>query len=271
MLPLLSFLAPSIPPLWRPTTSFRRSKLLTPQPSSCRASSIHTTARQRDEPSSKTADLDFLEEEPGKRPTQLFRPQSAQKRPTDDVIGNQLNNLIDSTFHIPNPAIRNPLDPVNQTSDAMIQKAYQESKRPSEYRASYREIAQRMQFPGQETAPQETADGGSPTRIFRNANQLLASPKREPKAAKRTVRSSPAVGRTIEVIPDKGVDFGRALRNLGIACAANKVRADQMRQRFHERPGVKRKRLKSERWRRMFKESFKATVERVREMRRKGW
>ena len=265
MLPLLSFLAPSIPPLWRSKTAFRQLQLLMPQPSSCRASNIHTTARQRNKPSSSAADLDFLEEEPAKRPTQSFQSQSAQKRPTGDVIGNQLNNLIDSTFHTPNPAIRNPLDPVNQTSDAMIQKAFQDTKRPRDYVPGSREIALKMQFPYQETA------GGSSMTSFRNANQGLASTKRVPKAAKRTVRSCPAVGRTIEVVPLKGVDFGRALRNLGIACAANKVRADQMRQRFHERPGMKRKRLKSERWRKMFKESFKATVARVREMRRKGW
>ena len=89
--------------------------------------------------------------------------------------------------------------------------------------------------------------------------------------AKRTIRSRPSIGRTVEVNQDRGGDFGRALRTLEILCNINRVRQDRNKQRFHERPGLKRKRLKSERWRKMFKESFKATVGRVQEMRRKGW
>jgi small subunit ribosomal protein MRP21 len=49
----------------------------------------------------------------------------------------------------------------------------------------------------------------------------------------------------------------------------NRIRADFNRQRFHERGGLKRKRLASERWR--FKEGFQRTVTRVQELRRKGW
>lgn len=93
----------------------------------------------------------------------------------------------------------------------------------------------------------------------------------ELKRAKRTVRARPSIGRTIEVDAERGRDLGRALRSLEIKCAVNRVRADQQRQRFHERPGLKRKRLKSERWRKLFRESFRATVGRVKEMRRKGW
>lgn len=68
-----------------------------------------------------------------------------------------------------------------------------------------------------------------------------------------------------------GTDFGKALRNLEILCAVNGVRKDQQRQRYHERPGMKRKRLERERWRKFFKEGFRAAVGRVKEMRRKGW
>ena len=69
----------------------------------------------------------------------------------------------------------------------------------------------------------------------------------------------------------KGMDVGRAFRALEIACARNKVRADFNRQRFHERPGLKRKRLKSERWRRTFKEGFRGMVKAVNAMKKKGW
>jgi ribosomal protein S21 len=108
-----------------------------------------------------------------------------------------------------------------------------------------------------------------------NLSQEVAAevnrPSQHAMRAKRTIRSRPTVGRTIEVNPEKGGDFGRALRGLSILCAVNKIKQDKQRQRFHERPGLKRKRLKSERWRRLFKQSFKAAISRVREMKRKGW
>lgn len=51
----------------------------------------------------------------------------------------------------------------------------------------------------------------------------------------------------------------------------NSVRKDAQRQRFHERPGLRRKRLKSERWRKRFKEAFKGTVAKVVALKRQGW
>ncbi|KAL6851351.1 hypothetical protein ACO1O0_008479 [Amphichorda felina] len=43
------------------------------------------------------------------------------------------------------------------------------------------------------------------------------------------------------------------------------------RQRFHERPGLRRKRLKMVRWRKRFKGGFKATAARVCELKKQGW
>lgn len=88
---------------------------------------------------------------------------------------------------------------------------------------------------------------------------------------KRTVRSRPSIGRTIEVEPATGIDFGRAVKTMEVLLARNKVRQDTYNQKFHERGGMKRKRLKSERWRRYFKEGFLATISRVKKMRRQGW
>jgi hypothetical protein len=59
----------------------------------------------------------------------------------------------------------------------------------------------------------------------------------------------------------KGVDLGRGFRVLEINCQRNQERGDFMRQRFHERPGLKRKRLHSLRWRKRFKEGFRAVGE----------
>ena len=89
--------------------------------------------------------------------------------------------------------------------------------------------------------------------------------------ARRTIQSRPSVGRTIELDPHKGIDFGRSLNMLGARLAQNKVRGMKSKQQFHERPGMKRKRLRSERWRRFFKAGFQATVQRVKQMKMQGW
>ena len=85
------------------------------------------------------------------------------------------------------------------------------------------------------------------------------------------VRLDAFVGRSEDVDPLKGVDLGKAIRKLEMKCAYNNVRQDSNKQRFHERPGLKRKRLKSERWRKRFRQGFKAVVSKVQQMRMKGW
>lgn len=261
--PLLSFLAPSLPPPWGSTTASRHVRLLMPSSLRHTSSRFHTAARQQAESSSKTADLDFLEDISRPKPKPLSRSSSSQKRPRDDILENQLDKLLDSTFHTPNLAKRNASEPADESSAALIDAAFQNSVRTRDPKKYYQEIARRMQFP--------PTSAGTPGIVSRDVYRTLENTQKTPKRAKRTVRSRPSVGRTIEVVPEKGVDFGRALRNLGVSCSVNKVKQDLARQRFHERPGMKKKRLKSERWRKMFKQSFQATVMRVKEMRRKGW
>ena len=266
MSPLLSFLTPSIPPRWRSTTALRQVRLLMPSSPRCTASNFHTTARKRAETSSTAADLDFLEDKSRPKPKQTFTSSSSRRKSMDDVLGSQLDSLLDSTFPIPNPAKRNPSKTADDSSATMIENAFRSSFHTRDPDKHYQDIAQKMQFPSQ-----EVTSAGTPRSVFRDAYRGLENIQKAPKRAIRTVRSRPTVGRTIEVVPERGVDFGRALRNLDISCAFNRVKQDLSRQRFHERPGLKRKRLKSERWRKMFKESFRATVMRVRDMTRKGW
>ncbi|KAG8157990.1 hypothetical protein KVR01_012262 [Diaporthe batatas] len=83
-------------------------------------------------------------------------------------------------------------------------------------------------------------------------------------------RLRPSVGRTVHLVKDK-VDLARGLALLNLRVRTNKVSQDVSRQRFHERPGLKRKRLRRERWRTNFKEGFKATCKRVTELARQGW
>ncbi|KAF3356792.1 hypothetical protein VdG1_06215 [Verticillium dahliae VDG1] len=62
-----------------------------------------------------------------------------------------------------------------------------------------------------------------------------------------------------------------ALIFLGKAMRANNTKELARLQKRHERPGLKRKRLRSERWRARFKIGFAATVSRVQELRNQGW
>ena len=89
------------------------------------------------------------------------------------------------------------------------------------------------------------------------------------KKDKVTFVLKPSLGRSIDITSK--IDVGRGFRLLEQSCARNKVRSDFTKQRFHERPGLKRKRLGRERWRRRFMEGFKATIGRVKQMRRQGW
>ncbi|KAI4603407.1 hypothetical protein KJ359_006203 [Pestalotiopsis sp. 9143b] len=83
------------------------------------------------------------------------------------------------------------------------------------------------------------------------------------------IRCVPRTGRTIQV--GKGSDASRAFKLLNMSVAGNKVRQDERQQKFHERGGLKRKRLASERWRRRFKKAFQSTCSRVEELRKQGW
>ncbi|KAG9238958.1 hypothetical protein BJ875DRAFT_366732 [Amylocarpus encephaloides] len=83
------------------------------------------------------------------------------------------------------------------------------------------------------------------------------------------LRLRPSTGRMVSLTPV--MEVASAFKKLDIMCARNQVRSDSNRQRFHERPGLKRKRLASERWRRRFGAGFKATVARVKQLRKQGW
>jgi small subunit ribosomal protein MRP21 len=61
------------------------------------------------------------------------------------------------------------------------------------------------------------------------------------------------------------------LRQLASLASSNRIAYTASRQRFHERPGLKRKRLRRERWRRRFKVTFKKICARVTHLTKQGW
>ena len=118
--------------------------------------------------------------------------------------------------------------------------------------------------------PGRTAATEFPPRF--KTNELMRDINRDihqPPPARAPMRLTPSTGRTIVI--GGNVDIGRGFRLLEQSCGRNKVRSDFNKQRFHERPGLKRKRLKSMRWRKRFMEGFRATVKRVKQMKAQGW
>ncbi|XXG99361.1 hypothetical protein Hte_005698 [Hypoxylon texense] len=84
-----------------------------------------------------------------------------------------------------------------------------------------------------------------------------------PVATRPPLRLVPRTGRTVQV--------ARSFKLLAMQVAQNQLRRDFQAQRFHERAGLKRKRLRSERWQKRFKKGFKACVSRVKELTKQGW
>ncbi|XPS77479.1 hypothetical protein M3J09_009506 [Ascochyta lentis] len=84
-------------------------------------------------------------------------------------------------------------------------------------------------------------------------------------------RLNPTYGRSVDLDVSRGRDIVRGIGMLGSLVARNKVKSDFNKQRFHERGGLKRKRLNSERWRARFKLGFRHVTGRVMELTRKGW
>ncbi|KAK4103394.1 hypothetical protein N658DRAFT_493881 [Parathielavia hyrcaniae] len=87
--------------------------------------------------------------------------------------------------------------------------------------------------------------------------------------AESALRLRPSTGRTFHV---KGnVDVARGLYLLGRAVKMNGIKDDVRLSRRHERPALKRKRQKRERWQARFKQGFRAAFVRVMELRGQGW
>ncbi|KAK7539753.1 mitochondrial 37S ribosomal protein bS21m [Phyllosticta citribraziliensis] len=90
----------------------------------------------------------------------------------------------------------------------------------------------------------------------------------EPPDVDNLPRLGPSYGRTVAVYD---TDLPGALRRMDMRVNSNGIRKAYHSQKFHERPGLKRKRLASARWRNRFMQGFKATVQTVKHLKRQGW
>lgn len=88
-----------------------------------------------------------------------------------------------------------------------------------------------------------------------------------PAGHNRPPELGPNVGRSVAF---KAGDVTQGMNRLRRVLVENNVRTDARIQRFHERAGMKRKRLKRDRFRKRFKEGFKKMVGIVLDMKRQG-
>ncbi|KAH9826159.1 37S ribosomal protein mrp21, mitochondrial [Teratosphaeria destructans] len=191
------------------------------------------------------------------------QPQPKQSANIDDISA-YLDDTLDYTKGVPSA-------PTGRTSHFQSQTA-QHSNPPS--RASVDDLLGAMKVPSR--APSnwpltdilDLAPMLDPTG--RNRTKRLSGPLTAPEKA-LPMKLNASVGRTVRVDEEKGMDIARAFRSLDIAIARNNVKRDFSRQRFHERPGLKRKRLRSERWKKRFREGFRGAVSLVMRMKRQGW
>lgn len=134
--------------------------------------------------------------------------------------------------------------------------------------------------PRSTTSPSLTAKSSSGTSnilSFLNERQSIHNldansmdPLSRPK-----VRTEAVTGRTIFVKSSFGTNTAptgpQAINSLNSLVRKQGIKQKFNYQKFHERRGMKKKRLRMERWRKQFKTGFRETVKRVMELKRQGW
>ncbi|KAJ2896921.1 mito ribosomal protein S21 [Zalerion maritima] len=84
-------------------------------------------------------------------------------------------------------------------------------------------------------------------------------------------RRRPETGTMVQIKPSGKWDLLRALSSVNVAVRLNQIKWQSIRQREHERPGLKRKRMRGVRWRKLFSEGYKNTVKRANALAKMGW
>jgi len=253
--PLLSFLAPSVSPsTWTPIYRESPSHIKRIQgPTTLRCLATKTSPLNASAAAAPKVDEDEGEAHPP--------PDQQNKKASADVMSGLLSSIYESNAGKPqqNSSHRQVTIPSREgrtSADLFKQSRGQTYGYLNDRQGSIESKAFSHEFGDVDTVKMLQVAGGKVTKA-----PALPPP----------VRLDAFVGRSEDVDPLKGADLGRALRKLEVKCAYNNVRQDFNKQRFHERPGLKRKRLKSQRWRKRFSKGFKAVVSKVQQMRMKGW
>ena len=260
-LPILPFLAPSVPRSWLQVSSTWRQTQC--RNFNCRGSVSLFTITGRERADSPTPTKHAEDRGPGPNARRHDTPQrdpphivkDPKPEPPHDPY--QINAMLE---RLVGDGTRSVVDDVEE--------AFEDKKQADSYRNTPGSVANNMKLPSSWNESTQAQQDRQRNLIQR---QINARPPTNPRFQRHTVQPRPTVGRTIELDPNRGIDFGRSLGILASRLKQERVKQDKAKQRFHERKGAKRKRLKSERWRRYFKAGFDATVARVKQMKMQGW
>ncbi|RDA96231.1 hypothetical protein CP533_1662, partial [Ophiocordyceps camponoti-saundersi (nom. inval.)] len=107
--------------------------------------------------------------------------------------------------------------------------------------------------------------------IYRGTVSTVVDPRHSPK-----IHTKAVTGRTVFIIPRRSGPNTAPTVTAAFRVMNRLVREQKLRQKFnfqktHWRPGLKRKMLKSKRWRQRFKEAFQVATQRCKELCRQGW
>ncbi|MCJ1429015.1 hypothetical protein MMC29_006928 [Sticta canariensis] len=247
--PLLNFLAPSIhhKPSFTPRSG---SHLVFTLPAPQRPYNFHQTFRQNFSCSTSNP-AEFQDAKSSNNPpvSLRFTPVAPAQSSSENLISDLLEDTLSSGSRSRNRR-RGSLS--RPSSLSLVQEAY----------AKQGEIASGMVMPPDYGLPETTVSASY--KMANVINNLQSQPR-----ASRSIHSHPSLGRAIEI--QSRTDLARSFFQLNKLVRQNKVKHYQKMQRFHERPGVRRKRLQRERWRARFKDNFHNAVEKIKTMKRMGW
>ena len=269
--PLLPFLAPSIPSAWLSLPSHGQLLTATTKTPLCPRRFVSCTSSPQASSPAAALHPEEDEDNPPLEPSNGNPASDSQPAPGNSRL-ELVDKLVDETL-----SGRTPVTAHTRTSRFKSPSAQAENRRETSAdaaKSAWEVFAPRSDRDRRNSSfdTSKMLTPNDPSSLQSISDSMRSSlVKRNVPLAPRTIRLSPSVGRSVEVDPNKGVNFAAGLTKLDIILKQNKVKSDFNKQRFHERPGLKRKRLKSERWRRRFKDGFKAIISKVETMRRQGW
>ena len=268
--PLLPFLTPSIPlATWFSLSSHAQLLAANARVSSCpRRFVSSTSSSQASSPAAAPVPEDDEDNPPLESPDQI--PNQSSATPSThrlEVVNKLLDDAMSgrtfATAHTQTSRFKSPSAQTKnreRTSADALKDAYAVYSTP---RASNQGMSS---FDTSRMLPTKSVSSSQ-----KLSHDVIFGIKRPAPLLPRLCRLGPSAGRSVEVDSTKGTNLTVGFQKLDIIVGINGVRRDAKSQRFHERPGLKRKRLKSERWRRKFKDGFRAIVDKVDTMRRQGW
>ncbi|PWY70020.1 hypothetical protein BO83DRAFT_379628 [Aspergillus eucalypticola CBS 122712] len=215
--------------------------------------------------------------------TTLYKSQQQQQQLLPARIGLRFSSESSSSSSSSSPSNKN-----TTTTQPPTRQTQQPSSFPSTSQkpTDFDQILNKLNFNNTNTTTTPTpgsnaaATPGSTTRAFNDSLSLSRAVglsaetdglRTATSLRKIDLKLGPTLGRQVTVEPERGMDLPAALRSLSTVIGQNKMKQSLMKQKYHVRKGMVRKQLRMQRWRKLFKFSFQATVKRIQKIRGQGW